>query len=97
MGFNSFYLTESTNEKLSSNVFSTTTNSKSIIIKKILSPIVKSSGIKALLEIFNVAKKKNKRVDLELGLNFDKFCDDLNLLEYKDGIKIVAALLLENQ
>jgi len=95
MSFNSFYLTESTNEKLSSDIFSTNTNKKSIVIKKIIAPIVKSNGIKALLEIFNVAKKKNKRVDLDNGMNFDTFCKEAKLLEYKDGIRIVAAFLLE--
>jgi len=96
MSFNSFYLTESVKEETKSNVFSTTTNKKSIVIKKIVAPIVKSSGVKALLELFSVAKKKNKRVDLEFGMSFDSFCDELKLLEYTDGIILVAALLLEN-
>lgn len=96
MGFNSFYLTESVKEETPSGVFSISTNKKSIVIKKIVAPIVKASGVKALLELFNVAKKKNKRIDLDFGMNFDKFCDDLKLLKYTDGITLVAALLLEN-
>ena len=97
MKFNSFYLTESTNDEISNRLFSISTNKKSIIIKKIINPIVKSNGIISLLELFHLAKKKNKVVDLEIGTNFDKFCEDLNLLEYKDGIKIIAALLLEHK
>jgi len=96
MSFNSFYLTESVKEETPSGVFSISTNKKSIVIKKIVVPIVKASGVKALLELFSVAKKKNKRVDLEFGMNFDSFCDELNLLEYTDGIRLVAAMLLEN-
>lgn len=95
MSFNSFYLTESVKEETKSNVFSTSTNKKSIVIKKIVAPIVKASGVKALLELFDVAKKKNKRIDLDFGMNFDQFCDDLKLMEYTDGIRLVAALLLE--
>lgn len=96
MGFNSFYLTESVKEETPSGVFSTSTDKKSIVIKKIVEPIVKSSRVKALLELFNVAKKKNKRIDLDFGMNFDKFCDELKLLEYTDGIRLVAAILLED-
>lgn len=95
MGFNSFYLTESVKEETKSTVFSTSTNKKSIVIKKIVEPIVKSSGVEALLELFNVAKKKNKRIDLDFRMNFDQFCEELKLMEYTDGIRLVAALLLE--
>lgn len=96
MSFNSFYLTESVKEETKSNVFSISSNKKSIIIKKIVAPIVKSSGVKALLELFVIAKKKKKKLEVDIGTNFDSFCEELKLMEYTDGIRLVAAILLED-
>ena len=49
-----------------------------------------------MLELFSVAKKKKKKLEVDIGTNFDQFCEELKLMEYTDGIRLVAAILLED-